>query len=54
MNTTLATLVSLAASRDEDYANNDENELKNENVDENKNENENKNYSIGGPFAIVE
>jgi hypothetical protein len=31
MNTALATLASLAASRDEDYANDDENEPKNEN-----------------------
>jgi hypothetical protein len=39
MNTTLAALASLAASRDEDYIDDDENKPKNKDVDENENEN---------------
>jgi hypothetical protein len=54
MNTTLAALASLAASYDEDYADNDENESENENVDENENENENKDHGVDKPPAIAE
>jgi hypothetical protein len=50
MNTALAALASLAASRDEDYIDDDENEPKNEDVDENENEN----YGVDGPPAIAE
>jgi hypothetical protein len=54
MNITLAILVSLAASYNKNYANNDENELKNKDVDENKNKNKNKDYSIDGSPTIAE
>jgi hypothetical protein len=37
MNIALATLISLAVSRDENYINDDENKLKNKNIDENEN-----------------
>jgi hypothetical protein len=50
MNITLAALVSLAASRDEDYINDDENELKNKDVDENKS----MNYDVDRSSAITE
>jgi hypothetical protein len=53
MNTTLATLASLAASRDEDYVDDNENEPKNEDVDENKNKNKNKDHEVGRPPAIM-
>jgi hypothetical protein len=36
MNTALAALASLTASRDEDYINNDENKPENKDIDENK------------------
>jgi hypothetical protein len=54
MNTTLIILVSLAASYDEDYADDDENEPKNKDVDENENKNKNKDYSVGGPSIMTE
>jgi hypothetical protein len=53
MNIILVTLVSLAASYDEDYADDDENESKNKDIDENENENENENHSIDGPPTIT-
>jgi hypothetical protein len=53
MNITLATLVSLAASRDEDYINDNKNKSKNENIDENKNKNKNKGYNVDGPPVIA-
>jgi ribosomal protein L12E/L44/L45/RPP1/RPP2 len=55
MNTTLVILASLAASCNEDYADDDENKPKNEDVDENENENknENKDHDVGGPLATT-
>jgi hypothetical protein len=49
MNITLATLVFLAVSCDEDYADDDENKPKNENV----NENEPVDYDIDRPPAAT-
>jgi hypothetical protein len=46
MNTALATLASLAASRDKDYANDDENEP--------ENENKSVDYGVDGPPAAAE
>jgi hypothetical protein len=46
MNTALAALASLAASRDEDYINNNENEPENKNKP--------MDYSVDGPPAAVE
>jgi hypothetical protein len=55
MNTALVTLISLVASRDKDYINNDKNKPKNENIDENENKNKNKsiNYNIDESPAIM-
>jgi hypothetical protein len=53
MNIILVTLVSLAASYDEDYANDDENKSKNKNIDENENKNKNENHNIDGPPTIT-
>jgi hypothetical protein len=50
MNTTLAALVSLAASRDEDYANYNENKSENKDVDEN----ESVDHDVDGPSAVAE
>jgi hypothetical protein len=46
MNTALATLASLTASRDEDYTNNDENEP--------KNKNKSMNHDVDRPPAAAE
>jgi hypothetical protein len=54
MNTALAALASLAASRDEDYTNDDENEPENEDIDENENENKPVDHGVDGPPAIAE
>jgi hypothetical protein len=55
MNITLATLASLAAFYNKDYANDDENKSENEDMNENKNENENKpvNHSVDRPLVMI-
>jgi hypothetical protein len=53
MNTTLAALASLAASRDEDYIDNNENESENEDVNKNKNENKSIDYDVDRPPAMA-
>jgi hypothetical protein len=50
MNITLVALVSLAVSRDEDYANDNKNKSENKNVDEN----ESMDYDVDGPSAVAE
>jgi hypothetical protein len=54
MNTALATLASLAASYNEDYADDDENEPKNKDIDENENKNKLINYNVNRPPAAAE
>jgi hypothetical protein len=56
MNIALAALIFLAASRDEDYIDDNENKPKNEDIDENENKNKNKSmdYSIDRPPAAAE
>jgi hypothetical protein len=54
MNTALAALASLAASRDEDYTDDDENKPENKDIDENENENKPVDYGVDGPPAMAE